>query len=165
MAQLANGEGIPRKERTPTRTILDPAARQALLTRFRHLQPGAAPRWGRMTAQQMLAHLSDQMRHTLGDARAAPRLGPLRWPILRQLAMLWLPWPHGYAKGPPEAFLTRPTTWEADLATFVELIDRFVQQEQRTEWPEHAIFGPMTRRTWGLFCHRHFDYHLRQFGA
>jgi len=29
----------------------------------------------------------------------------------------------------------------------------------------HAFFGPMTRQSWGYFCHRHFDYHLRQFGA
>jgi hypothetical protein len=150
---------------TPTRTILDPPTRQALLDRFRHLNPGAAPRWGRMTAPRMLAHLSDQMRHTLGDAPAAPRRGPLRWPVLRHVAMFWLPWPRGYAKGPPEAFLTKPTTWDADLATFLQLVNRFVEQEHRTEWPEHAFFGPMTRNSWGRFCHRHFEYHLQQFGG
>ena len=90
----------------------------------------------------MLVHLSDQMRHTLGDARAAPRPGPLRWPLFRHVAMFWLPWPHGRAKGPPEAFLTRPTTWAADLTTFETLIERFVEQENRTDWPEHALFGP-----------------------
>jgi hypothetical protein len=113
----------------------------------------------------MLTHLSDQMRHTLGDARAAPRSGPLRWPVVRQLAMFWLPWPRGRAKGPPEAFLTGPTTWEADLAGFERLIARFVESEDQATWPEHALFGPMTRRSWGRFCHRHFDYHLRQFGV
>ena len=118
-----------------------------------------------MTAPEMLVHLSDQMRHALGDARATPRPGPLRWPLLRHAIMFWLPWPHGRAKAPPEAFVTRPTTWAVDLTTFETLIERFVQQESRAEWPEHALFGPMTRRSWGRFCHRHFDYHLRQFGA
>ena len=118
-----------------------------------------------MTAPQMLAHLSDQMRHTLGDATAAPRPGPLRWPLVRHVVMFWLPWPHGRVQGPPEAFVTLPTTWTADLATFERLVDRFVQQEERHDWPEHAFFGPMTRRSWGAFCHRHFDYHLQQFGA
>ncbi len=79
--------------------------------------------------------------------------------------MFWLPWPHGRVQGPPEAFVTLPTTWTADLATFERLVDRFVQQEERHDWPEHAFFGPMTRRSWGAFCHRHFDYHLQQFGA
>jgi hypothetical protein len=147
------------------RSLLDPEARQGLLARFRALDPGTAPRWGRMNPPQMLAHLGDQMRHTLGDTTAAPIRGPLRWPVLRHLVMLWIPWPPGLAKGPPEAFLTRPTTWAADLAGFESLIDRFVRQEDRAAWPDHAIFGPMTRRTWGLFCHRHFDYHLRQFGV
>jgi hypothetical protein len=118
-----------------------------------------------MTAPQMLTHLSDQMRHTLGDARAAPRPGPLRLPIIRQLVMYWIPWPRGRVQGPPEAFLTRPTTWEADLNTFDRLVQRFVEAEDRLDWPEHAFFGAMSRRSWGRFIHRHFDYHLRQFGG
>ena len=124
------------------RSLLAPADRQALLARFRCLEPGAAPRWGRMSAGQMLAHLSDQMRHTLGDAVAAPRLGPLRWPILRQVVMYWLPWPRGRVQGPWEAFVTRPGDWATDLATFETLVGRFVEQEQRIDWPVHAIFGP-----------------------
>ena len=135
------------------------------MTRFRGLDPTSPPRWGRMTAPQMLAHLCDQMRHTLGDATAAPRPGPLRWPLVRYVVMFWLPWPRGRVQGPPEAFMTQPTTWAADLGTFESLVDRFVQLDQRADWPEHAFFGPMTRRGWGAFCHRHFDYHLQQFGA
>jgi hypothetical protein len=118
-----------------------------------------------MSAGQMLAHLSDQMRHTLGDAHAAPRPGPLRWPVLKQAVMYWMPWPKGRVQGPPEAFLTRPTTWTADLEAFEALVQRFLAQEDRAEWPEHALFGHMTRQSWGWFCYRHFDYHLRQFGA
>lgn len=147
------------------RSLFEPAARAALLTRFRSLKPEAPPRWGRMTAPRMLAHLSDQMRHTLGDATAAPIRSPLRWPIIRQLALFWLPWPRGRAKGPPEAFLTKPTTWDADLRTFELLVERAVAQKDRSSWPEHALFGPMTGPGWGKFCHRHIDYHLRQFGA
>jgi hypothetical protein len=118
-----------------------------------------------MTAPQMLAHLSDQMRHTLGDATAAPIHSPLRWPIIRHLALFWLPWPRGRAKGPPEAFLTKPTDWAADLRTFELLVERLAAQQDRTAWPEHALFGAMTGPGWGKFCHRHIDYHLRQFGA
>ena len=88
------------------RTVLDSADRERLLARFRGLRADASPRWGRMTAPHMLTHLSDQMRHTLGDARAAPRPGPLRLPIIRQLVMYWIPWPRGRVQGPPEAFLS-----------------------------------------------------------
>jgi hypothetical protein len=118
-----------------------------------------------MAAPEMLAHLSDQMRHTLGEVPVAPRHGPLRWPIVKQAVMYWLPWPRGRVQGPPEAFATRPTRWEDDLVGFEALVARFVSQGQRTDWPEHAFFGRMSRRSWGRFCHRHIDYHLRQFGV
>ena len=146
-------------------TLFDPGTRAQLLSRFRQLSPDAPARWGRMTAPRMLTHLSDQMRHTLGDAICAPIHGPLRWPVIRQLVLFWLPWPKGRGKGPPEAFLTQPTVWAADLQAFEILVERFVARSTRTSWPDHAIFCPMTGAGWGKFCYRHFDYHLRQFGA
>jgi len=147
------------------RTLFDPRCRAEVLARFRSLSPKVPPRWGRMTAPQMLTHLSDQMRHTLGDAPCAPIYGPLRWPVIRQLVLYWLPWPRGRGKGPPEAFLTRPTDWGNDLHALVILIERFAAKAAHTSWPEHALFGPMSGRAWGKFCYRHFDYHLRQFGV
>jgi hypothetical protein len=118
-----------------------------------------------MNAPQMLAHLSDQMRHTLGDMHAKPRRGPWRLPVLKQLGLYLLPWPRARLRGPWEAFVSKPTTWDTDLNAFFGLIDRFVQSEDRTDWPGHAIFGSMNRRSWGYFCHKHFDHHLRQFGV
>jgi hypothetical protein len=146
------------------RSVLDPVDRERILDRFRSLKPDAPARWGRMNAPRMLAHLSDQMRHALGDVPTAPIPGPLRLPILKHLIMFWAPWPKGRITGPPEAFVTVPTTWQADLATFEGLVARFAADERQTA-PDHASFGSMTRQSWGYFCHRHFDYHLKQFGA
>jgi len=147
------------------KTILDLACYERMLTRFRGLSPEAPARWGQMNAPKMLAHLCDQMRHTLGDAPVTPHRTMLHWPPLKQIVMYWLPWPKGKIKGPPEAFLTPPTSWSADLATFESLLARFVGQGAQVEWAEHPFFGRMTHRSWGRFCHRHFDHHLRQFGA
>lgn len=63
-----------------------------------------------MNAPRMLAHLNDQMRHTLGDAHATPQLSPLGGPIIKPLALSWLPWPRGRGQGPPEAFVTTPSS-------------------------------------------------------
>lgn len=147
------------------RSILDSGDRERMLARFRALHAGSERQWGRMSAAQMLAHLTDQMRHTLGDATAARRPGPLRLPGIKHLVMYWLPWPKGRIKGPPEAFVTQPTTWVEDLDRFMGLLERFVDDDRRDSWPDHALFGRMTRRSWGRFCHRHFDHHLRQFGV
>ncbi|MGH7561034.1 MAG: hypothetical protein ACRENB_08435 [Gemmatimonadales bacterium] len=147
------------------KTLLDPACHARIVARFRSLDPAAQPRWGALTAPRMLAHLCDQMRHTLGDTIVPGRAGPLRWPLVKQALMYWLPWPKGKIKGPREMFRTPPATWSADLAALEGLVDRFIRETSRDRWPEHPFFGSMTHRSWGRFIHRHFDHHLRQFGA
>jgi hypothetical protein len=146
-------------------SILDPTTRARLMGRFDAITPATAPRWGRMSAPQMVAHLCDQMRHTIGDAPVAAHRTPLRLPIIKHLVLYLLPWPKGRVKGPREAFLTAPAEWSADLATLAGLVERFVGDSSRTSWPDHALFGSMNRSAWGSFCHKHFDHHLRQFGA
>jgi hypothetical protein len=145
------------------KTLLDPTCRARLFARFRALRPESPPRWGTLTAPRMITHLSDQVRYTLGNAHLRIPSGMLRWPIVKQAVMYWVPWPKGRIKGPPEMFLTAPTTWNTDLATLESLIDRFVTQTSRVTWPDHPFFGSMTHRSWGRFCHRHFDHHLDQF--
>ncbi len=146
------------------RSMFDTACRSELLGRLRRMSPQARARWGRMTAPQMVMHLSDQMRHTLGDRPCERRPSRLSWPIVRWLAIHWLPWPKGRIQGPPEAFSTPPSHWEADLASLEALVERFGASQQVKDWPEHALFGTMSVRDWGVFCYRHFDHHLRQFG-
>jgi uncharacterized protein DUF1569 len=146
-------------------TLFDKTTHAEIIDRIHRLRPDAQRRWGRMTAPQMVAHLSDQMRHTLGHATATSLPGYLRNPLVRYLVIFWLPWSKGKVKGPPEAFVTLPTTWDADVATLIELVDRFVTLGPAGEWPEHPMFGRMTGRYWGVFCQKHFNHHLSQFGV
>ncbi len=147
------------------RTMFDKTTHAAVIDRIRRLRPDAPRRWGRMTAPEMIVHLSDQMRHTLGEATAQGRPGALRNPLVRHLVIYWLPWPKGKVKGPPEAFITKPTNWENDVSTLIDLVERFVARGKSGEWPEHALFGRMTGKRWGVFCHKHFNHHLSQFGV
>ena len=146
-------------------TMFHQATHAEVVNRIQQLRPDAQRLWGRMTAPEMIAHLSDQMHHTLGDVTVNGIPGRLRNPLLRYLVIYWLPWPKGRVKGPPEAFVTKPTSWEADVTTLLELVDRFVERGPGGEWPEHALFGRMTGKDWGVFCHKHFNHHLSQFGV
>lgn len=147
------------------RTIDHPRHRNELFERLERLDPAQGPLWGRMAAPAMLAHLCDQMRMPFNDDPSGPIPGPPRYPILRQLILYVLPWPRGTIQGPPEAFRSAPTSWSSDLATLKELVDRFVEARTARRWPEHPNFGRLTRREWSVFCYRHFDHHLRQFGV
>ncbi|MBI3119401.1 MAG: DUF1569 domain-containing protein [Candidatus Hydrogenedentes bacterium] len=144
--------------------MADTTTRMELLERLRRLTPSTPRRWGRMTAPQMVAHLTDQMRHTLGDVPCRPVRSIVRWPIIRTLALYWVPWPKGRIQGPPDAFVTQPVDWDSDIATLVALVERFGERKSAGGWPNHALFGTMGEEDWGFFCHKHFDHHLRQFG-
>src|ERR1044071_5677479 len=118
------------------KTLLNPGCRQELLTRLRAIPTGTPAHWGVMSASEMLTHLIDSLRHMLGEIQAAPRGGPLRWPVIKPLMMYWLPWPRGRVKGSPELFRTLPSSWNEDLATFTSLLDRFAADTGFT-WPAH----------------------------
>lgn len=146
-------------------TLFDPITRAEILDRVRKLTPGARPRWGRMNVPQMVAHLTDQMHHALGDTACRPVHGPLRNRFVKYLSIYWIPWPRGRLQGPPDAFVTQPAAWVEDLDALITLIERFGRRMPDSSWPEHALFGPMTGRDWGYFCHKHFHHHLTQFGV
>lgn len=138
--------------------------RGELLARLRRLVPDEQARWGRMTAPQMVAHLIDQMGHTLGDKPCRPVGSFLRTPALRYAAIYLIPWPKGRVKGPPDAFVTTPSEWEADIERLVRLVERMGGRDESGKWPDHGLFGRMRGKDWGHFCYKHFDHHLRQFG-
>ena len=147
------------------RTFHNASHRDEVFGRLRGLDLQRPARWGRLTAPRMLAHLCDQMRMSLRDRPCAPIPGPARYPFFRELFLYVLPWPKGKITGPPEAFETDPAGWSQDLATLEELVEHFIALGPERVWPDHPHFGRMTRRAWGCFCYRHFDHHLRQFGA
>lgn len=147
------------------KTILDEADRNQVNERFRRLAPDADRRWGTMTGPRMVAHLTDQMTHTLGLAEAEQYYGWRRNTLVRYLAIYVLPWPRGKIKGPKDAFVTQPGEWERDIDRLIGYVEEFASRDSQTEWPPHAILGPMTRKDWGAFCYKHFDHHLRQFGV
>lgn len=146
-------------------SVFDDSCRRTILLRLRNLKPDAPRRWGRMSAPQMVAHLTDQMHHALGDVPVKARPGLLRWPPIRYASIYLLPWPKGRIKGPSEAFMTQPTSWDADVGALESLLERFATCSAEGNWPEHALFGHMRGRDWGVFIRKHFDQHLRQFGA
>lgn len=147
------------------RTIFDEKDRAALMRRVDDLDERRSPRWGKLTAPAMIAHLCDQLRMALGDHDCTPVPGIWRSAPFRA-AFLYIPGPFGkHQKGPPEAFATPSEGWSEDMKTLRELMDRLVVFEPEDEWPEHPNLGRMSRRGWGVFTYRHFDHHLKQFGA
>jgi hypothetical protein len=137
--------------------------------RLRAMPPDSPRRWGRMTAHQMICHLSDSFLAVLGRRPASTATGPMQRTLLKWTALyLPLPWPQG-VRTRPEIDQTIGGTPPADFATDVAQLEALlalvVADARCFEGQQHPIFGPMTRSAWLRWGYLHMDHHLRQFGA
>ena len=51
------------------------------------------------------------------------------------------------------------------LAAVLALLERIRTGPLEGKGPPHPLFGPLTRREWGVATYKHTDHHLKQFGA
>jgi hypothetical protein len=147
------------------RSVLIEKDREALGRRIASLSPGASARWGRMTADRMLAHLSQSARMALGELPVRPR-GTRAFQVfpLKHLILYVLPFPKG-APTAPELLAAPPATVEDEKRALVSLLARLGSGPRAGNGPTHPLFGPLTREEWGALAYKHSDHHLRQFGA
>lgn len=144
-------------------TIFDPAARRHLLDRLDRLAPTAAPRWGRMSAPQMVAHLIESYRFGAGELTLPLWPVPFR-PLVRWLALYVLPFPKG-APAARQLMERVPAAWADDVATLRDRIARFAPPPPGAVRPPHPIFGVMGDADLGVLAYKHTDHHFRQFGV
>lgn len=139
-----------------------------VLGRLELLSPESERRWGRMSAHQMVCHLSDSFRSALGDRPASPMSNPLSRTVVKWIA-LYAPieWPHGVQTRPEvdqESGGTTPVSFRTDVTDLVDLIDRFASKSSELDGRAHSMFGALTPSQWYRWGYLHVDHHLRQFG-
>ena len=134
--------------------------------RLDRLDPNVRPKWGRMTAHQMICHLSDSFQVGLGERQASPAPVPIPRGVYKWIALRTpFRWPRGVPTRPEvEQGVggTPPGEWGQDLARLRETVLTFAS---RCRAGEHPIFGRMTVEDWQIWGYRHLDHHLRQFGV
>jgi hypothetical protein len=140
-----------------------------ILRRLRTLRPESARRWGKMSAHQMVCHLSDACRMAMAQKPVSDATGRLQRTFVKWIA-LYVPlrWPPGILTRPEIDQLcagTRPAGFAADVAELETLIELISTREKGFNWPAHPIFGTMSHGAWLRWAYLHIDHHLRQFGA
>ncbi len=143
-------------------TLRNAADRAAIVARLDQLNEQQVPRWGRFTASQMLAHMSDAYRMALGELSVKPKGLPwlIRFPV-KQLFLHVLPFPKN-APTAPEMVARKPEPFDTERTQLKQLIARL---EGQTGTQAHPLFGPLTPAEWGTLGYKHLDHHLRQFGV
>jgi Protein of unknown function (DUF1569) len=151
------------------KTLIDRQSRSEIVARLGEVRPDTARRWGRMTAPQMICHVSDAFLGIMGDkAMELPR-GFSIWPLMKTF-VLYAPikWPPGVPTRPEfdqcAGGGTRPADFEADVRNLVRTIEKFSAEPRSFEFRPHPLFKAMSERDWMRWGYLHCDHHLRQFG-
>jgi hypothetical protein len=146
-------------------SILNDADRTAICQRIGAVTSGAVPRWGRMDAQGMLAHLRLSALMALGElpvackSKRAFQVFPIKHLILHVV-----PFPKG-APTAPELLAPDSASVDAIRSALVTLVERMGVGPREGYGPAHPLFGRLSFREWGVATYKHADHHLRQFGA
>jgi hypothetical protein len=144
------------------------ASREVLLEtreRLRRLTPEDRALWGKMSATQMVRHLSCSYDVALADRRVGPMKGPPPWLLKFAALRSGLRWPQNTETTPE----IKQALEEESTATFVELVDETVQKMGAVATgtrrnASHPMFGKMSAKDWMRWGYLHADHHLRQFG-
>jgi hypothetical protein len=145
-----------------------PADRTEIIDRLDKLDKQSQRRWGKMTPQQMICHLSDSFKAAIGEKYVSPGGNILHRTLFKWIALrVPLRWPKGVATRPEmdqEAGGTPPAQVEADMRELKRVVERFIKAERDFEWARHPLFGEMSEEEWYRWGYLHLDHHLRQFG-
>jgi hypothetical protein len=152
------------------KSLRNPNDKEAILRRLERVQPASQRLWGKMSAHQMICHLSDGFKLYMGEKRAAPAGGIYPSKVLRWIA-LWVPlrWPKGFQTmkelDQQGGGGTSPLEFAGDSDELRALLERFTKHPRDFTWPVHPHFGAMSERDWMRLAYLHADHHLRQFGC
>jgi len=152
------------------KTLFDQAAHESIRSRVSALRGDEAPRWGRMSAAQMVCHVTDVLHIALGEVPIV-RMGSFPLTLLTLYPFRWLfayrlPWPKGMPTA-PEMQRSKPAAWEADVKALLSALDRFAEpgKDSKAAWGTHPLLGPLPGWEWGPLVYKHLDHHLTQFGV
>jgi len=150
-------------------TLADEGCRTEIVRRLKTLRPDAARRWGKMSAHQMVCHLTDSFKIATGELVASPASGPVQRTLIKFLA-LYVPmkWPRGVPTRPEvdqHGGGTKPAAFAQDVAALEAIVAHIVDNSAALSGRSHPIFGPMTTRAWLRWGYLHMDHHFRQFNV
>ena len=146
-------------------SILNDSDRSALISRLNSLTDSSTARWGRMNVTAMLQHLHLSTRMALGELPVASvNKRPFQMFPLKHLILYVLPFPKG-APTASELKADGAASFDEERASVVNLLEQIGTGPRDGIGPAHPLFGPLSRREWGVVTYKHADHHLKQFGA
>ena len=144
--------------------------KETLLQRLDQLNGDSKAKFGILTPQHMVEHLTISLKLSVGKI-PIPVFEPNEKQLARKQALLFtdIPFPQGIkAPGLPDTLLDlRFPDLEIAKAELIKSWDAYqlLFQENPTKQTPHPRFGLLNFEEWERFHAKHMDHHLSQFGC
>lgn len=139
-----------------------------ITTRLDKLSPETKPNWGNMSVTQMLTHMNDAFKISLGMKDAVDRSNFFTNKIMFPAAVYVIPsWPKGSATAAEldqTKLGTKPRDFYTEHEFLKKMIDVFNEREEAKLKP-HPMFGKLSKKQWRDLFLKHLDHHFKQFGV
>jgi hypothetical protein len=150
------------------KNILSDEDRKNLIVRINNLSENDKRLWGKMNVNQMVCHITDQLRMSMEEIKTKYMGSKLQETLLKRLVLIGMPIPKGKAETAMEIKQgeggTPPTNLRNDIKTFIIQINKFDSNFKQTQITKHPTFGNMDKKEWARLAYVHINYHLKQFG-
>ncbi len=150
-------------------SLLQTNNREDIINRINKLIGIEEALWGKMNVNQMLCHVTDQLRISLGDlGEPSEKANFLGRTLIKFLVLNVISIPKNVPTSPKVDQMkdgTPPTDFESDRQTLLSYIERFSASPEDFAWTPHFKFGKLSKKEWAILAHKHLDHHLKQFGV
>jgi hypothetical protein len=148
-------------------TIFDKSDYETILRRINNLECEANRQFGKLDVNEMVCHVTDQIRLALGYLELPNEGNFLDRTFIKWFALSMSSIPKEKietANGVnPKVDGTKPVSLIDDKVTLVKLLEQLKQQDENYEWGIHPKFGALSKKQWGKLIYAHLNHHLKQF--
>jgi hypothetical protein len=147
---------------------LTPETKADFVRRIQTLKVDSPRKFGSMSTEQMLKHLSNAVDVALGDVTAPDDSKPVISKILFfTITRVMTTWPGGKIKAP--AYWSPPAEkdFDGERDKLLKDLDRFLAAlaKEPKKVAAHPLLGKLTLKQWSRLMGIHIHHHMRQFGV
>ncbi len=140
----------------------------ALIRRIHQLSPATTPLWGKMTADQMLAHCNVSYEYVFEPEKYKPTPAIIKLVLklfLKDKVVNEAPYKQNTPTG-PDFKITARKDFEAEKARLIHFLEKVADLgPAHFEGKNSHSFGKLTATEWNNMFYKHLNHHLSQFGV